>query len=535
MAEGRHVLDVLFRHAGEGVTVQDQFGSVIYANEQAAALFGFPSAAELIAAGQAGLAARLELVDESGNPRSEDLPGQLVLQGAAEASAVVGLRSGGKLRWARIRSSPIKNDHSEIVWALTYLLDITHEVLIETRTQGMIREAMATDLDVGGLMESYLSALVPQIARAAAIHLVDDVATLVRAEPSVEREVSGGAHGTVRLDTTSMPSRVIASASAMFLTGPAARTLGEVGLWTPSDLGIDDDSDVFVGSIPVRSAERTIGAMTVVDTSATTQLAGSDASLLLALAEQAGVSLARAQVWDHEHETAAILLKGLAPVSLPEIPGMQLAVRQAPHSHVRGVSGDFHDAFEISGGRYAIVVGDIEGKGIGAAAEVGMIRQSLRAIATLDADPSTVFRQLNMLLSEEQPPRTCTLAYLIVDPARSRAEVALAGHPPPIHVEVGGSVSQIGRPCPPLGVAEAAHVPQVEYVEMAPGDTLVAYTDGYAVGNEASPETITPLLHQAETEGLDELLDRLMGTLREVQPVPRDDVLLLALRAVSPS
>src|SRR5690606_24134117 len=123
-------------------------------------------------------------------------------------------------------------------------------------------------------------------------------------------------------------------------------------------------------------------------------------------------------------------------------------------SQIRGISGDFYDVFEIPDGKYVIVVGDIEGKGIGAAAEVGIVRQSLRATAFLDSSPPTVFRQLDKLLTEEESPRTCTLAYVIVDPAKAQAEVALAGHPPPIHVRRDGSLHEIGRPCPPLGVAD---------------------------------------------------------------------------------
>ena len=124
----------------------------------------------------------------------------------------------------------------------------------------------------------------------------------------------------------------------------------------------------------------------------------------------------------------------------------------------------------------------------------------------------------------------CTLAYLIWDPQISTLSICLAGHPPPVVIGQDGALQLVGTPTPPLGLMEG-HEPLTEVVKLEPGDTMIVYTDGYAMGHDAPPETIMPLLEGAHSEDLDSLLDRLLQALAAAQPVPRDDIVLLAVKA----
>ena len=113
MQDDRHVLDVLFRHAREAITVQGPSGRLIYANDLAARLIGFQSAAELIRTPSEDMLGRFEMVDQDGNLITpERLPGRRVLMGEQVVEEVIGYRRPGshRIRWSRINSSPIKCD-----------------------------------------------------------------------------------------------------------------------------------------------------------------------------------------------------------------------------------------------------------------------------------------------------------------------------------------------------------------------------------------------------------------------------------------
>lgn len=529
MAENRQILDVLFRHAGEGVTVQDQTGNLIYANDQAARTLGENSGAAKLSVDGDTLMRGVTMLGEDGvELRPEDLPARRVLAGAPEAEMVMGHRRQGRTRWLMVRSSPIKDSRGKTVWALSFILDITQQVVADRRDRMIrsLRDAMVAVVDVNELMKSYLDILVPSMCRAASIHLADDAGMLVSARPI---QAGGDEVKFVRQASNSIQGRTIASGSPIVQTGRAEELLTTIGQWSVEDLDVEDATEISVSCLPLRTRGMAVGAVTVVDVAGSHRLADHDDPLLFSFVEQAGVSLADAQLMAYEREMADVLVRGLIPSRLTEIPGLETAVRYVAQSRISGLSGDFYDVVECPDGKYVVAVGDIEGKGIGAAARVGMVRQTLRATVAMDADPAIVFRQLNDVLMSEDTGRMCTLAYLVVDPQDATVAVSLAGHPPPVLIAFSGASSFVGRPCPPLGISDQ-HEPIIQESKLLPGDTLVVYTDGFAVGNEAPPETIQPLLVGAEREEPEAMLDRLMAALTAAQPIPRDDVVLLAIR-----
>jgi hypothetical protein len=532
MSGDRHVLDVLFSHAGEAVTIHDRSGVLVYANDRAASLLGYPSGKDIVEAGARGVLSSLEMIDPSGQPFPlAELPGRKVLAGAPMAEAIVGYRNHGskQVNWSVVRASPIKNDLGEVVLALNFFLDVTDQIELERRDRLManIRDAVLASSDLWDLIDSLLALIVPEFCEAAAIHLLDDIGTLEGHRPLPPAPIARRQEGIHGWDRDSLQARVVAARSPLLVHLPAGEPAP--GLWSAEDLGLEPGTEVFVAALPLQTGGQTVGALTMADS--TGGLTDEDIALLMAISAQAGAALANALLVNHEHETAEILQRGLKPDTLPEVPRVEFAVRYEPQAHISGVSGDFYDVVPIPGGRHVVAVGDIEGKGIGAAARVGMVRQTLRATAVLDSSPSTVFGQLNELLRAEEDPRMCTLAYLILDEEAETLTVALAGHPPPMLVSVDGTISPMGQPCPPLGVL-ADVTPIIETHRIAAGDTVVLYTDGYAVTNQAPPESISPRLEDAQAERLDPLLDRLLEELHSMEPNVRDDVVLLAFRIV---
>ena len=180
------------------------------------------------------------------------------------------------------------------------------------------------------------------------------------------------------------------------------------------------------------------------------------------------------------HHVARALQQSLLPPDLPEIAGFELADRYRPMSEANEIGGDFYDAFETVDGSWAIMVGDVEGKGPEAAAAVGLARYTLRAVAVRERSPARVLRMLNdALLRSRETSRYCTvaLAKLIPMPKGATIVSATGGHPLPLVLRADGRVESVGSPGTLLGLLPDPSVAD-HGTELEPGDALVLYTDG---------------------------------------------------------
>ncbi|MCE0534047.1 SpoIIE family protein phosphatase [Kineosporia rhizophila] len=181
------------------------------------------------------------------------------------------------------------------------------------------------------------------------------------------------------------------------------------------------------------------------------------------------------------------LRQSLRPASLPQLPGLRFAARSVPSARGEGVGGDFYDVHPAGSGESAFVLGDVSGKGVHAAVVTSMARYTVRTLSAQGWTPSEVLRQLNRALqTPDDLERFCTVVYgLVSDPGpdasggnRLRVTLTLGGHPPPLlRRHHDGSVHAVGRPGTALGLLPHVEVHEV-VVELAPGDVLLAYTDG---------------------------------------------------------
>jgi serine phosphatase RsbU (regulator of sigma subunit) len=237
-----------------------------------------------------------------------------------------------------------------------------------------------------------------------------------------------------------------------------------------------------------------------------------------------------------EQQEAAIeiLQHSLLPGSLPDVPGAEVAARYRSASDVVQVGGDWYDALVAPGAAVVhLAVGDVSGHGLEAVATMGQLRSAGRAWFLEDEGPAAVLARLNRLVLATMPGELATLAVAAYDPGAGRLELALAGHPPPVVARADGSAEVLAcRPGLPLGVVAEAAYDQVEVV-LAPGDTVVLYTDGLIerrgevidVGLErlrAAAADTSALALDAALEAV--LVDALPGSGRF------DDVCVLALR-----
>jgi len=542
--KGRHVLDVLFMHASEAVTIQDRPGQLIYANNRAAQMLGVANGEELVVNPTDALISQFEPVGLDGKPLSPDeFPGRRVLRGEPVVEQIVGYRhpDSGDTKWTRIRSSPVKDDSGRVVWAINFFSDITDEVVRDRERDllGRVRDSLATSIEVDEILLALARVVVPDLAYWADVHIIDDggyltpVASVHPDYTDQQIVIDQTDQLRIPIETPGLEPRVARSGGTEVVRfGPGASLEDEL----PNLAGaVQRYGLTHVVCAPLKAADRVVGTFTLGRRGEDPRFDTGEMRWIEAVAERAGVSLANALLYAHERETAEVVQRGLVPTELPEVPGMQIASRYRPQARFSGVGGDFFDVLVPDEKTLLVAVGDIEGKGIPAAAAVGVARHTLRATAALDPDPDTVIAQMNNVLRHEQPARMCTLAYMTFrsDDAGIELGVVLAGHPPPLIVRADGGVEPLGEPCPPLGFLPQLE-PHQHRTRLEPGDTVVAYTDGFAIGAEAPPESIAPLLKGAHIEDIEPLLDRLLVQLQIEEPNPRDDVVLLALRVGGP-
>lgn len=209
-------------------------------------------------------------------------------------------------------------------------------------------------------------------------------------------------------------------------------------------------------------------------------------SLLDELGQRASLAIENARLYAERTAVARTLQRSLLPAGLPAIRGVELAARYRPAREGNEGGGDFYDCFATGDGEYALVIGDVCGKGVEAAAVTALARHTMRASVLHGQDPVGVLAELNeALLRQELDLRFCTVLYVGLRRAAGgwEASIASGGHPLPLVLRADGSVAQAGRTGTLLGVVPDPDL-RADRLLLVPGDTLVAYTDGVI---EASP------------------------------------------------
>jgi anti-sigma regulatory factor (Ser/Thr protein kinase)/putative methionine-R-sulfoxide reductase with GAF domain len=209
------------------------------------------------------------------------------------------------------------------------------------------------------------------------------------------------------------------------------------------------------------------------------EFTNADAALLQLAAAQAAPAIDRARLFDaldREHRNAVALQRSLLPDRLPDLVGIDTAVRYLPARDE--VGGDWYDIIDLPGGLVGLAIGDVAGHGLRAAALMGQLRTGLRAYALEGHPPGETLKRLDRLLQTISGRGMATAGYAVVDPVTGALRYASAGHLPPVVVRRGEQARLLeARPAPPLGsLPFAAYHEAQETLE--PGDTILLYTDG---------------------------------------------------------
>ncbi|OIJ90467.1 SpoIIE family protein phosphatase/ATP-binding protein [Streptomyces colonosanans] len=263
----------------------------------------------------------------------------------------------------------------------------------------------------------------------------------------------------------------------------------------------------------------------------------------LALAEElvarAAVCIDNARRFTHEHTLAVTLQRSLLPRGVPEQDAVEVASRYVPAQ--AGVGGDWFDVIPLPGARVALVVGDVVGHGVHAAATMGRLRIAVRNFSALDLSPGELLSHLDELvtgLDQDEEAQSggegitgATCLYAIYDPVTGRATVARAGHPGPALVHPDGTVAFPEVPAsPPLGLGGEPF--ETAELQMREGSRLVLYTDGLIEGRDRDIDTGLALLRAALANSTgrspEEICTAVCDTVLPQQP--SDDIALLVAR-----
>jgi PAS domain S-box-containing protein len=232
--------------------------------------------------------------------------------------------------------------------------------------------------------------------------------------------------------------------------------------------------------LPLRARGRTLGTISFVFAESGRSYGQGDLVLAEDLASRAALALDNARLYRERDDIARTLQEGLLPGPFPEVPGVELAARYQAAGEGIDVGGDFYDAFDTEDGAWALVVGDVCGKGPKAAALMGTARHTIRAAALREHRPSAVLTMLNAALQQQSREQWfCTVCYVRLRPrpGGARLTVSAGGHPLPAILRAGGTVEFAGTPGTLLGVFTDIELMDTT-VDLRRGDALVLFTDG---------------------------------------------------------
>ena len=382
-----------------------------------------------------------------------------------------------------------------------------------------------------GTLDEILATLVQEVRGV----LEADVATIMLAEEDERLSVraSSGAGEPVTPGGEEPPEtiafgegfagRVAQSREALLTHGRSPGELPDPGLRST-------DLESLIG-VPLL-AEDTVTGVLVAGAAPPRRFSVDDLALLRLAADRVALALMHARIYEREHRIAETLQRSLLPDRLPRPPGVEVAARYEPAAAEAEVGGDWYDVIPRPGGGVGLVMGDVAGKGLGAASMVGRLRSALRAYALEGHEPAHVVEQLNRLMwADGGEGQMTTLLYMVVDPGESQMQWVNAGHPAPLLVTAGGPPRFLeGGASVPLGVLPFASYEQTT-AGMHPDSTVVLYTDGLIERpGEHLDDGMARLAERVgeATGDPESLCDHLLATLLPEDGVT-DDVAILAL------
>jgi PAS domain S-box-containing protein len=544
----RHRLDRTLDSLAEAVTVNDSTGRMVYANSAAARLLGAASPDEVVAAAPGELAGRFVITREDGSPVGlEDLPAYRALRGEpAEALLTRSvMRSTGQEYWLLTKATRTYDAEGNVL-AVNIIEDLTEAKDAELRVRFLsdASELLTSSLDLEQTLQRVAELVVPQYADWCGVEMLDDHGeshqVAVAHQDSAKIALAHRLRERYPPDpdgSTGVPAVLRTGRPELLATIPdellVAATQDEEHLAIARELGM---RSVII--VPMRAGERVMGALTLVAAESGRVYDEDDLALAQELARRAGTAVENARLYSQRAEIAHTLQQSLLPERLPEVPGWRTAALYRPGDRHSEVGGDFYDVVDADGA-LTVILGDVTGKGVHAAALTSLARHTARTAVLLGKRPEAILELLNRILVDQ--PRmslvTAVCARLERLGDEVEVEVASAGHPLPLRVRPDEAAVELGRHGVLLGL-DANHGWPTVRERMRSGDTILFYTDGVTdtpgADRRFGERALQDLVRRraGDPDGLVAFVDAALRTFQHGTFI--DDTALLAMQWVAP-
>ncbi|MEV0976518.1 SpoIIE family protein phosphatase [Streptomyces sp. NPDC049915] len=460
-------------------------------------------------------------------------------------------------RVAMVSSFPMEDSTGRILGVAEMIEDITERHRAQRRLAllDQVGSRIGTTLDVAETARELAEGMVPHLADHASVDLLRPVTRgeepaqaqagpLVRVGAcSVGAQPPGPTHPQgepVEFASGTPQARCLVEGRAVLepvLPPDWFSTQGRQGAHAPN---------LYVHSlivVPLAARGLVLGVMTLWRAGRPDPFETDDLTLAQELAARAAVAIDNARRFTQQQQTAFTLQSSLLPRAVPDQIAVEVALRYLPASSAPGLGGDWFDVIPLSGARVALVVGDVVGRGIHAAATMGRLRTAVHTLASLDLEPDEVLSRLddlvNLLAVEqeaigERPVGEqvvgATCLYAVYDPVSGRCSLARAGHPPPVVTAPDGQAAPLDLPAgPPLGLGGLPF--EAREIELAEGSLLCLYTNGLIGERRIDADLALTKLCTALTRPANALERTCQSVVDSLVPErPIDDVALLIAR-----
>ena len=466
------------------VTIRDREHHFVYANRAALLHLGFESLDELRRTKPSQIMADYLVWDEHGNEVGmSQIPSVRILRGGPAQPLLIRTvnRTSGTQRWNLLKAAPLLDDAGEVEATIMIIEDVTDEKRAQRHGAFLaeVGDALAASLDYEQTLRNVAQLAVPEIGDWCAVDLFDedgDRQPVAVAHVNPERvklaeelrqyepERPDPDQGLALVFRTGEPLLYEEIADEMLVSAAVddrhLELLRAVGFRSAA-------------IVPVRLGRKTLGAMTLVSAESRRKLDRFDLDLARQVASRAAVAIENSRLYTERSVIAHTLQQSLLPQQLPEIPGYELASMYIPAVATTDVGGDFYDVWQTDDG-WMIVVGDVTGKGVGAAALTSLVRHTIRAASEFEPSPAALLARVDAALKRQDERSICTA--LCIRLSDNHGTIAIGGHPLPLLVTPDG-VIEIGEHGPLLGGFPDVRWQDVSF-DLEPGSALVSYTDG---------------------------------------------------------
>ncbi|MFJ9817350.1 SpoIIE family protein phosphatase [Streptomyces sp. NPDC101151] len=452
----------------------------------------------------------------------------------------------------------LEDPGGRVLGAAASVVDVTerHHAAAEAdrarRRLALIADASArvgTTLEVDQTAHELADICTPVLADVVAVDVLDSALALRRARrpdngPELFRALAlKAAHPTVALRAAGEPGNVatydgdrlvtlcVHTGRPVLVRNVGARDLRQIARDAEAGALLAEAGVHSYLAVPLIAHGEVLGALDLKRTVNPLPFDEDDVVLAAELASRAAVAIDNARWFQSVRNTALTLQRSLLPDHSPHHTGLELASRYQPAQATSEVGGDWYDVIPLAGDKTALVVGDVMGNGIDAAATMGRLRTATCAYADLDLAPDAVLQHLDKITCDLEH-YIVTCLYAVYDPRTGQCTIANAGHMPPALARPGRAPAFLDLPtAAPLGVGGIPF--ETTTTELGPGDLLVLYTDGLVETRQHPIDDRLGVLLGFLDEPhrpLEETCDLLLYGLRH--PDDHDDVALLVARAL---